>query len=43
MEEIEKTLTKIIQEQLKECEKNKQVPSREVLDTISTLYTINRF
>ena len=37
MEEIEKELTEIIKEQLKQCKENKKVPSREVLDTIQVL------
>ena len=40
MEEIEKVLTEIIKIQLEECKKNKTVPSKEVLDTITTLNTI---
>lgn len=41
MEEIEKELTEIIKEQLKQCKENKKVPSREVLDTIQVLNTIS--
>lgn len=41
MEEIEKELTEIIKEQLKECKENKKVPSREVLDTIQALNAIS--
>lgn len=41
MDEIEKELTEIIKEQLKECKENKKVPSREVLDTIQTLNAIS--
>lgn len=37
MEEIEKKLIEIVKEQLEQCEENKKVPSREVLDTINTL------
>ena len=41
MDEIEKELTEIIKEQLKECKENKKVPSREVLDTIQALNAIS--
>lgn len=41
MNEIEKELTEIIKEQLKECKENKKVPSREVLDTIQALNAIS--
>jgi hypothetical protein len=40
MEEIEKSLTEIIEEQLKQCKNSKTVPSREVLDTIHVLINI---
>lgn len=40
MEEVEKELTEIIKEQLKQCKENKKVPSREVLDTIQVLNII---
>ncbi len=36
-ESIEKTLLRIVRTELEKCEENKQVPSREVLDTINTL------
>ena len=41
MDEIEKELTEIIKEQLKECKENKKIPSREVLDTIQALNAIS--
>lgn len=34
---IETTLLKIIRSNLEECQKNKTVPSSDVLDTINTL------
>ena len=34
---IETTLLKIIRSKLEDCEKNKTVPSSDVLDTINTL------
>ncbi len=40
MEEIEKSLTEIIKQQLEIYKKNKTVPSREVLDTIHVLINI---
>lgn len=40
MENIEKSLTEIIEEQLEQCKKFKTVPSREVLDTIYVLVNI---
>lgn len=40
MKEIEEKLIEIIKEQLKQCEENKIVPSREVLDTINTFIAI---
>lgn len=40
MDEIEKLLTEIIREQLKQCKEHKTVPSKEVLDTIETLKNI---
>ncbi len=42
MEKIEVLLEELIQEQLEDCKTNKKVPSKEVLDTIETLFTINR-
>ena len=43
MEEIKQKLEQIIKEQLEECGKNKKVPSREVLDTIQVLNSLNSF
>lgn len=43
MEEIQKELTEIIKEQLEQCKENKKVPSREVLDTIQVLNSLNSF
>lgn len=40
MEEIENILIGIVKEQLRQCEENKTVPSREVLDTITTLVNL---
>lgn len=40
MEEVEKELTEIVKEQLKQCKENKTVPSSGVLDTINTLNII---
>ena len=40
MEEIKSILEEIIKEQLKECKDNKKVPSKDVLDTIETLHTL---
>ncbi len=35
-ETIKETLVEIIEEQLKECKENKEVPSNGLLDTINT-------
>lgn len=44
MKEIEELLIKNIKERLEECNKNKTVPSRDVLDTIMTYaQLINNF
>lgn len=43
MEEIEKKLIEIIKQQLEQCEKNKTVPSKEVLDTINTLVYLKNY
>lgn len=40
MEELKSKLIEIVKEQLKQCEENKTVPSKEVLDTIQTLSLI---
>ena len=40
MEYIKKELKKIIKGQLRKCQENKTVPSKEVLDTIHTLNMI---
>lgn len=40
MEDVEKNLIEIINEQLNQCKENKTVPSKEVLDTICTLNVI---
>lgn len=40
MEEIEKILEEIIIKELQRCRENKTVPSKEVLDTVSTLHQI---
>jgi hypothetical protein len=37
MEEIEKSLKEIIEEQLKKCKDKKEAPSKEVLDAIIIL------
>lgn len=40
MEEIEEKLIEIAKEQLKQCNENKTVPSKDVLDTICTIIAI---
>lgn len=43
MDEVKQILIKIVKEQLNQCEENKKVPSKEVLDTIITLHTLDSF
>ena len=43
MEEIEKSLIEIINEQLNQYKSKKEVPSKDVLDTIDTLIAIERY
>ena len=40
MDEIIKDLKQIINDQLKDCVENKKVPSKEVLDTIGCLRSL---
>lgn len=42
MEKIIDNLEKIVNRELKECIKNKTVPSKEVLDTINTLIVFEK-